>query len=913
MERVIEEKWQKRWEEARIFEAYPDEREKIFVTFPYPYVNGRLHLGHFYTFMRAEVFARYKRMKGFNVLFPQGFHATGAPIAAAARRLREGDPKQWKIMRMLGFTDEEIEKFKDPWYWIKYFMDLAVQDLKDLGASIDWRRTFHTTELNPHYDAFIRWQYRKLRKWGLIKKGKHPVVWCPKEKIPVGDHDRSEGEGVVPEEIIVIKFEMDGKVLPAATYRPETVYGVTNMWVNPEATYVEADVDGETWIISKEAVEKLKDQERHVKIIRTFKGEELVGKNVKNPVTGEEVPILPASFVDPDFATGVVMSVPAHAPYDWIALQELGFPVKPRSIILLEGFSEFPARDMIERYGIRSQEDRELLDKATAELYKKEYYEGQLREIFGDLAGKTVQEAKEELVWRFLERGWATKMWILPEPVICRCGAKCTVKIVDQWFLAYSDPEWKERAKKVTEKTRFTPSEVKKSVMNTIDWLRDWACTRSVEVSMGTRLPWDESQYIESLSDSTIYMAYYTISHIIKQIPPEKLSDAVFDYVFGFRDDVDAVVRETGIDKEILERMRREFEYWYPVDLRVSGKDLIQNHVTFSIFHHAVFFPERFIQRWGINGWVLVRGEKMSKSKGNFITIRQLLDQWGADVSRFVIASMASADLNDPNFDFDALASAKEQIKSWFDFVIQNYGKGEEKSGLFERWVRAEVNRIIKEVDEAYEGLQLRDVIQKAFHELTNILKKYVNIGADRKTLMWALETQIKLLSPIIPHTCEELWERIGKRGFVSIEQFPEAGEVDNKAIAAMDYVERLIDDIRTAIKLAKIGKPREVVLALADKELYITIQHIFDLLDTGKKLPEIVSSFPREKRKEIATLAQKVIKGKIPRPFGTREEEIAIIEEAKEYIERVVGVPIVLGEERKERALPFRPAITVR
>src|SRR5210317_934123 len=103
-----EEKWKKRWQEAKIFEAKPDEKKKFFGTFPYPYVNSYLHLGHFYSSMRLEALSRYKRMKGFNVLYAQSWHCTGSPIVNAAKRIKDNEEKQWSILKMQGFSDKEI-------------------------------------------------------------------------------------------------------------------------------------------------------------------------------------------------------------------------------------------------------------------------------------------------------------------------------------------------------------------------------------------------------------------------------------------------------------------------------------------------------------------------------------------------------------------------------------------------------------------------------------------------------------------------------------------------------------------------------------------------------------------------------------------------------------------------------------
>ncbi|MDP3027308.1 MAG: class I tRNA ligase family protein, partial [Nanoarchaeota archaeon] len=118
----IENKWQKKWQESKIFEPEPiKNKPKFFCTFPYPYVNGYSHLGHLYTIAKMDVFARYKRMKGYNVLFPQAWHCTGSPIVSAAQRVKENEPKQVKILEDMGFSKAEIKKFATPEYWIEYF------------------------------------------------------------------------------------------------------------------------------------------------------------------------------------------------------------------------------------------------------------------------------------------------------------------------------------------------------------------------------------------------------------------------------------------------------------------------------------------------------------------------------------------------------------------------------------------------------------------------------------------------------------------------------------------------------------------------------------------------------------------------------------------------------------------------
>ena len=164
---------------------------------------------------------------------------------------------------------------------------------------------------------------------------------------------------------------------------------------------------------------------------------------------------------------------------------------------------------------------------------------------------------------------------------------------------------------------------------------------------------------IESLSDSTIYMAYYTIAHLLQgdiegtipgtlDIKAEDLNDEVFEYVFKKA----AYPSDCVIPEEKLQKLRYEFEYWYPMDLRCSGKDLIRNHLTMSLFNHAAIWEDKEMMPRGFftNGYIMVDGEKMSKSKGNFMTTKQTIDSFGCDASRIAFAD-AGDGLDDANFE----------------------------------------------------------------------------------------------------------------------------------------------------------------------------------------------------------------------------------------------------------------------
>lgn len=279
------------WEHEKLFEldAPTDEagrlEPKYMVTFPYPYMNGRLHLGHTFTLAKCEFAVGYERLKGKRAIFPFGFHCTGMPIKAAADKLANematyGNPPQfpvvpdtldirifahdpekkkkgakstkskataksaagkfqWQIMQNSNVPVEEIPLFAQSEHWIQYFPPLAIQDLKLMGTKIDWRRSFITTSINPFYDSFVRWQFNRLKEMGKVKFGKRNTIYSAKDGGPCMDHERASGEGVTPTEYTIVKqlllkpypaalqsLESNEKkvYLIPATLRPETMY-----------------------------------------------------------------------------------------------------------------------------------------------------------------------------------------------------------------------------------------------------------------------------------------------------------------------------------------------------------------------------------------------------------------------------------------------------------------------------------------------------------------------------------------------------------------------------------------------------------------------------------------------------------------------------------------------------------------
>ncbi len=965
----IEQKWQRKWEEAKIFEADPDPKKpKCYITVAYPYPNSPQHIGHGRTYTLADVHARYMRMRGYNVLLPMAFHYTGTPVLAMSKRLVDNDRDLINdFINVYKVPKEKLKEFTEPFKMARYFHEEIKAGMKAIGYSIDWRREF--TTIDPTYNRFIEWQFQKLRKKGYITRGSHPVGWCPKDGNPVGQHD-TRGD-IEPEigEFTLVKFTYGDWVMPAATLRPETIFGVTNMWLNPNVDYVKAIVDNQKWIVSKEGVQKLQYLNRKVTIQETFKGRDLVGKEVVNPATAKKILILPAGFVDPKNATGVVMSVPGHAPYDYVALENLvkasteleeyGLTpdavaaVKPVSIISVTEYSEIPAGDVVKQMHIETQSDPKLED-ATREVYRHEFHNGKMKPNTGKYSGLSVAEAKDKVKQDLIAEGKAETMYeLLNKPVVCRCGTECIVKIFeDQWFINYGDPEWKALVHKALDNMEILPEELRAEFDYVIDWLHEKACAR--KSGMGTKLPWDPEWIIESLSDSTIYMAYYTISKHIKKykIKPAQLTDEVFDYLFlGIGKPVEAATN-AGIDVKVLEDMHCDFTYFYPLDSRHSGRDLVPNHLTFLIFNHTAIFPQELWPRQIVtNGSVTMQGAKMSKSFGNIIPLIEGIAQFGADPLRIGILATAEL-LQDADFSPTLARSMRDRLERLYRFgeeVARNGNPKEPRTFVLpDRWMLSRLQEHIRTATEAMDKLAVRKAIHSGLYELDQDIQWYLRRTADQMetssrkeavnyVLSQVTDAQVRMLAPVTPHICEELWAKKGGKGFVALTSWPkpDLDRLDVKAEESETLIESAIEDTQNIIKATSmtpqtiyyyVAAPWKWKAYLAALKRSISAKFVQGELMKELMTDPLMKKEAKSMAKFVGQITEEVNRmspEKRQRQLRASDvDETAILNDAAKFLRRELNAEIHICSEddpkrhdpknRAQIAKPYRPAIYV-
>ncbi|MGQ4554461.1 leucine--tRNA ligase [Halobellus sp. GM3] len=958
----LEARWRERWAEGGRYEADPvdgadaetaDASDAVdaaaddatFITVPYPYPSGGMHIGHARTYTVPDVYARYRRQRGDNVLFPIAWHVTGTPIIGAVERLKKGEEDQLSVLRdTYNVAEGTLEDLETPMGYARHFIEQHYKKgMKDLGLSIDWRREFTTND--ERYSKFITWQYETLRDRGLLEKGLHPVKYCTNEKQPVTTHDLLEGEEAEFQEYTLVRFGHGDTVVPMATLRPETVRGVTNAYIDPDADYVIADVDGEEWFVSAAAVEKLQLQGHEVTPKRTVAGEHLVGERVANPITGEEVLVLPADFVDAENATGVVMSVPAHSPDDYVALREAKADdermaeygidpadvdaIEPIPILAIEGYGEIPAETAVEEAGIESSADP-ALEEATKELYNSEFHRGTLNDEYGEFAGEIVEDVRGRFRDAYREEGAFGTMREFSEEVVCRCGGDVVVAEQDTWFLRYNDEAWKRKAHDVVAKMEAIPENTRGEYDHTIDWLNEWPCIRNY--GLGTRLPWDDEFVIEPLSDSTIYMAYYTIAHRLQEIPTEDLDRDFFDALFYGPDAVD------DTDERALE-LRAEWRYWYPVTYRFSANDLISNHLTFYLFHHAELFEEaQWPEGIVIMGMGLLEGEKMSSSKGHVVLPGKAIEEYGADTVRFFLLNSAEP-WQDYDWRAEQVASVRDQLERFWNRardVIENPGPEERPEPATEdRWLLSRLQRTVSTVTEAMEGSETRTASQAAFYDFEEDLRWYrrrtdLSRPAARWTLREALETRLRLLAPFVPFLTNELHERLTGTPAEDA-PWPAVDDelLDRDIEAAETQVERLVDDIqgiRQSLQNAEEDVPeadpdriRVTVAADWKQEVFATVAELG--ADQGAVMGEVMQNPDlRERGNAVNDLVSELVE--FARGRGDDEldalagiDERDAYERAADFLGAEFDAEIAVekeGEdvEARKQAVPFRPAI---
>jgi len=761
----IEKKWRDRWEAQNVFRSRENAGKKFYCLemFPYPSGSG-LHVGHAFNYTIGDIYSRFKRMQGFNVLYPMGYDSFGLPAENAAIEAGE-DPKK--------YTEKAIRNF--------------VNQQKLLGLSYDWSRMIVTYE--PEYYKWNQYFFLKFLEKGLAYKKKAAANWCPKcntvlanEQVHNGKcwrHHETEVEEKYleqwflkttayaeellaeipnlnwPEKIklmqenwigksrgIDIYFTLEGakKVLPAFTTRCDTVFSVTFIAIAPEHPAISELVAGTRYKKgAKEFVSRIKKESM---IDRTDEEKEkegfFTGKYAINPVNGEKVPIWIANFALM-YGSGIVMC-DAHDKRDFRFGRKYKIPLK--FVISPDGKPIEPANydDAFTNDGILFASSQFSGMKNTDALPKMaDWIESR---GFGKKAVN--YKLRDWLVSR--QRYWGT-----PIPVIY-CG-KCGIVPVPENQLPV-----------------LLPEKVKFGIGNPLETNPEFVNVKCPKCNAPAKR---ETDTMDTFFDSSWYFLRYCDS---------KNEGAAFG--------------------------KANAEYWMPVDQYIGGAEHACMHLIYARFFTKALrdlgflkFGEPFANLFNQG---MLHGEDgfvMSKSRGNVVNPIEMIEKYSADILRLYLVSVASAD-KDFSWSGDGIESSAKFVRKVADyFEVVKPGKSSAKA-------ESKINKAVKEVTANIESFGYHAAIIR-------IRKLFESLSEEESGQN--LEIFLKLLAPFCPHICEELWERRGNKKFISLEAWPIAGEskINPKFEEEEKAIEKLIEDISNVARIVSLkgAKPKKVFI----------------------------------------------------------------------------------------------------
>ena len=762
----IEPKWQKKWEDARIFEAKDfDKKPKFYglVEFPYPSGAG-MHVGHIKAYSSIEVVSRKRRMQGYNVLNPIGFDAFGLPTENYAIKTNT-HPRV--------ITDKNIHHF--------------TQQLKSVGFSFDWSRVIDTTD--EDYYKWTQWIFLKLFEHGLVFRDTTLVNYCPHCKVVLSNEDSQGGkcdichndviqlpkkvwylritkyadkllEGLkdvdYPENVkqqqvhwigrsegAFVNFSVKGTddSLRVYTTRCDTLFGVTFMVVAPEHPLLDKHKNqirnwDELENYRKECAKKTEFE--RTQLVKDKTGVRLDGLTAIDPVNGKEIPIFAADYVMMGYGTGAIMAVPAHEQRDWDFAHKFGCEIIP----VIEGGD-------IEKEAYTGDGKMINSDFLNGYTNKKDSIRKML-EVLEErgIGEKGVQYKMKD--WAFNRQ----RYWGEPIPLI-HCP-KCGIVPVPYDQLPLKLPKL----------DNFEPGQDGQSPLARVPEFVNCTCPKCGGKAQR------ETDTMPQWAGSSWYFLRYCDPHNENAFAdPDKL------------------------------------KYWMPVDWYNGGMEHVTRHMLYSRFWHRFLYdigevpcPEPYKKRT-IQGLILGSdGDKMSKSKGNVIDPVDIVDQYGADTLRTYVLFMGDYSAAAPWNDSSVKGCRRflDRVAGLTDLISDDRSKTDK--------LEAAVHRTIKKVSDDIEATKFNTAIAA----MMTLINEISAVGAISKE---QFETFVKLLCPFAPHLCEALWEFTGHEGFCSLAPWP----VFDESKTIEDEIEVAVQEngkLRTRITIKKDATKDEAIAA---------------------------------------------------------------------------------------------------
>ncbi len=778
----ITEKWQKSWEKAKIFHVKSNSKKKKFYClemFPYPSGSG-LHMGHAKNYSIGDIYARYKRMKGFNVLYPMGYDSFGLPAENAAIKSKT-HPRT--------FTESAIKNF--------------IQQQKQLGLSYDWSRCLSTHQ--PQYYQWNQWIFLQLFKKGLAYKKQAPVNWCPECKTVLANEQVHDGKcwrhatteveikeleqwffkttqyaeellkdidklewperikimqrnwiGKSSGTLVNFRLKNNKKIIPVFTTRPDTLYGVTFLVYAPEHPDVMELVKGTKHEAEvKKFIKKVIIEEKFSRSAEDKEKEGLfLGKYAINPINNEQIPIYIANFVLMDYGTGTIMAVPAHDQRDFEFAKKYKIPIK----IVIQPHNN-PIKELTQAYinqGVLVNSGKfNNLDNESAK-----------REITQHL--EKIKQGNSTTQYKL--RDWLIsrqRYWGTPIPIIY-CNS-CGIQPI---------PE-KDLPVKLPEDVKFGGEG---NPILTSKKFQKVSCPKCSQLSRR------ETDTMDTFVDSSWYFLRYCS-------PNNK--------------------------KELFNK--KDIQYWNPVDQYIGGAEHAVMHLLYARFFTKALrdlkllnFDEPFIKLFN-QGMLHKDGFVMSKSRGNVITQEEISKKYGIDTARIFLNFGAS-----PEKDMEWSDKGIEGTLRFINKLISLAEPIKNEDSIKDKIALSKINKLIKQVDESINKFEYNLALNNLM-AFVNYLSKYRN-NISKKAFQESYEKLILLFSPFTPHISEELWHQLGNKTFASLQSWPKQDikKINEEAEKEEASIEKLIDDINQIKKITNNDRPKAVYIYVIPKELSI-------------------------------------------------------------------------------------------
>ncbi len=792
----IEKKWQQIWEEEGIYNVGERDasKEKEYVLVEWPYPSGNLHLGHWYAFAVPDIYVRFKRMNGKQVLFPMGFDAFGLPAENAAIK-RNINPKDW--------TNQNIAFMKN--------------QLASMGASFSWDKT--TSSTDPEYYKWTQWMFTKFFENGIAYRGKGKVNWCEgchtvianeqvladgtcercgtlieKKEMPqwmlkitkyadrlTDDLDALEWPEHIKEaqrqwigrsKGSEIDFALStGEKVTVFTTRPDTLYGATYLVLAPEHALVTQNKNQiQNWSEVENYINITKQKADQDRLDNTKEktGVKLEGITATNPASGEEIPVYIADYVLGGYGTGAIMAVPAHDERDFAFAKLKGIEVK--RVIVPAFYND------------------EKMESITQIPYSGD---GVLENSSEEFDGMSSKEAKIAIVKRvggrmtntYRLRDWSIgrqRYWGVPIPIVYDPEGKAHV--VPKEHLPWLLPE----------DVDFTPTGVP---------------------------PLSKSEVLKKRTEE-IFGAGWT--------PEVETMDTFVDSSWYFLRYLD---NKNG---EVLSDLDKQKD-WMPVDMYFGGAEHTTMHLLYSRFWQKALFDlglvtesepyKRRVNRGLILG---PDGNKMSKSKGNVIDPDEQVARVGADTVKMYLAFMGPYEGANYPFDLGGIAGLRRFL--------------ERVNGLSEHIVSEENQSTLRQLHKTIKKVR-EDIVAFKFNTAISAMMVFVNLAEKENLSQESYLTFLRLLAPFAPHLTEELWKEQGNSKSIHLTSFPEADEklaVDDVVTIGVQINGKLRGDITIAPDATE-EIARQAVQDNSDLQKHLTTGEIVKFIYVPGRIVNIV------------------------------------------------------------------------